>query len=64
MTAPAYTTAFADPDPDPVPEPHAERPARDGEFCDSCPRRAFVIYLLPGGARVGWCGWPENGSRS
>lgn len=43
-----------------VPEPHAERPARPGEFCDHCIRRAFVVYLLPGGRVSRWCGWPET----
>jgi hypothetical protein len=43
-----------------VPEPHAERPARPGEFCHFCPRRAFVIYILAGGREVAWCGWPER----
>ncbi len=40
-------------------EPHRERPARPGEFCDFCPRRAFVVYLTEAGP-VAWCGRPET----
>lgn len=58
MTAPAYASDITEV----VPEPHRERPARAGEFCDFCPRRAFVIYPRPDGTRVGWCGWPEDGT--
>jgi hypothetical protein len=42
-----------------VPEPHAERPARPGEFCSYCCRRAFVIYIVDG-REIRWCGWPER----
>jgi hypothetical protein len=42
-----------------VPEPHAERPARPGEFCSYCCRRAFVVYLT-GRGEIRWCGWPET----
>lgn len=57
MSTPLLT---ADPDVIEVPEPHAERPARPGEFCDYCIRRAFVTYLLPGGRVSRWCGQPER----
>jgi hypothetical protein len=53
MRTPTETTAVA------VPEPHAERPARPGEFCSYCCRRAFVVYLT-GRGEIRWCGWPER----